>query len=213
CGARLRAADNIPLISWLVLGAKCRSCKCRISFRYPAIEALTAALFVAAAARLALAPELVAYWVFFAALVAVSAIDIERFVVPRKIVYVALGLAGPLLALQAVTSGQFYRLVDAAIGGALSFGFMALVHLVQPRGMGFGDVRLAGLDGVLLGWLGLPVAAIGLFLGFVSAATFGLVLLALGHSRKTKLPFAPFLALGAVSGTIAGPALARLWLG
>jgi len=79
--------------------------------------------------------------------------------------------------------------------------------------MGFGDVRLAGLNGVLLGFLGLPVAAVGLFLGFVAGGMFGVVLLALGRSSKARLPFAPFLAVGAVAGVLVGPALARLWLG
>ena len=213
CGGAVRAYDNVPLISWAALRGRCRACRTRISVRYPVVEAATAGLFAAAAIRFGLIAELGAYLVLFAALVAVAAVDLEHYIVPRKIVYMAAVLAAPFLVAQVVVGGDPRRLVDAAIAGAASFVVLGLVHMIQPEGMGFGDVRLAGLDGALLGFLGLGEAAVGLFLGVAAGALAGVVLVALGRSRKTKLPFAPFLAAGTVAAVLVGPLLVKAWLG
>lgn len=213
CGGTVRAYDNVPLVSWVALRGRCRTCRTRISARYPAVEAITSALFAAAAIRFGVVAELGAYLVLFAALVAVAAVDLEHYIVPRKIIYVAAALAAPFLVVQVVVGGDPGRLVDAAIAGAASFAVLGLVHMVQPEGMGFGDVRLAGLDGALLGFLGLGEAAVGLFLGVAAGALAGVVLVALGRSRKTKLPFAPFLAVGTVAAVLIGPVLVKAWLG
>ena len=213
CGGAVRAYDNVPLVSWVALRGRCRACRTRISARYPAVEAATAVLFAAAAIRFGLVAELGAYLVLVAALVAVAAVDLEHYIVPRKIIYVAAVLACPFLVAQVVVGGDPRRLVDAAIAGAASFAVLGLVHMVQPEGMGFGDVRLAGLDGALLGFLGLGEAAVGLFLGVAAGALAGVVLVALGRSAKTKLPFAPFLAVGTVAAVLVGPVLVKAWLG
>ena len=213
CGGAVAAYDNVPLVSWAALRGRCRTCRTRISGRYPAVEAATAALFVAATIRFGLVAELGAYLVLFGALVAVAAVDLEHYIVPRKIVYMAAVLAAPFLVAQVVVGGDPRRLVDAAIAGAASFAVLGLVYMIQPEGMGFGDVRLAGLDGALLGFLGLGEAAVGLFLGVAAGALAGVVLVALGRSRKTKLPFAPFLAAGTVAAVLVGPLLVKAWLG
>ncbi len=213
CGGAVRAYDNVPLVSWVVLRGRCRTCHTRISARYPAVEAVTAALFVAATIRFGLVAEVGAYLVLFAALVALSMVDLDRHIVPRKIIYAAAVLTAPFLVAQVVVAGDPGRLADAAIAGAASFAVLGLVHVIRPEGMGFGDVRLAGLDGALLGFLGLGEAAVGLFLGVAAGAVVGVVLLALGRSAKTKLPFAPFLAVGTVAAVLVGPLLVRAWLG
>ena len=190
CGAAVAAYDNVPLVSWVALRGRCRACRTRISVRYPVVEAATAALFAAAAIRFGLVAEVGAYLVLFAALVALSMVDLDRHIVPRKIIYATAVLACPFLVAQVVVGGDPGHLVDAAIAGAASFAVLGLVHIVRPEGMGFGDVRLASLDGALLGFLGLGDAAVGLFLGVAAGAVVGVVLLALGRSAKTKLPFA-----------------------
>ncbi|HEX2063439.1 MAG TPA: prepilin peptidase [Acidimicrobiales bacterium] len=205
CGTQLAARDNVPVVSWLLLRGRCRSCGMRISPRYPVVELATAALFAAAAVRFADEAVLPAYLLFFAALLAVSAIDLEHFIVPKRIVYPALVASAPALVVAAAVGDEWDALGDAAVGGVLAWAVLFLIHLASPRGMGFGDVRLAGLIGVHLGWLGPGHVLLGLFLAFLSAAAAGLGLIAARRrTRKDKVPFGPFLALGAVVAVLAG---------
>ncbi len=205
CGTQLSALDNVPLVSWLRLRARCRSCGMRISARYPLVEAATAGLFVVAALRFGPEAVLPSFLVFFAALLAVSVIDLEHFIVPKKVVYPALLVSVPVLVLSAAVGDDWASLRDAAVGGLLGWGALFLVHLVSPEGMGFGDVRLAGLIGVHLGWLSVGHVLVGLFLAFLAAATVGIALIvARLRTRKDRVPFGPFLALGAVAGVLVG---------
>ncbi|MGH9103308.1 MAG: prepilin peptidase [Acidimicrobiales bacterium] len=214
CSKTITARDNVPVLSWLALRGRCRSCAVRIPLRYPAVELATAALFVALAARLGADAALPAFWLLVAALVAISAVDLERRLVPSRILYPSLVAGGVLLVLAAAAEGSWGRLWRAAAGGAIGFVALGVVHLVYPRGMGFGDVRLAGLLGVYLGWIGLAEVAVGLFLGFLTGSVVGLGLVAFaGRTGRSELPFAPFLAAGGVAGVLWGPALVRLWLG
>jgi leader peptidase (prepilin peptidase)/N-methyltransferase len=210
CGYVLGIADNLPVISWVLLRGRCRRCREPISARYPAIEVLTAVLFVAVAVRFGGTAPLPAYLVLVAALIAIAAIDLEHLIVPKVIVYPTL-LAGILLlggaSAWASDPASFVRAVAGGLGG---FAVLFVIHVVQPRGMGFGDVRLAGLLGFFLGWLGLAHVALGLFLGFLLGAVVGGVLVLTGRrSRRQALPFAPFLAAGAlVAVLLGGPLLA-----
>ena len=205
CEAPLRSRDNVPVVSWFLLRGRCRSCRGAISIRYPLVEVATAALFLAAAVRLGADPALPAFLVVFAALLAISAVDLERFVVPNRILYPALFLAAPLLVAAAALGRDWSSLAGAALGGALAWGLLFAIHMASPRGMGFGDVRLAGLIGMLLGWLSIGHVLLGLFLGFLTAAVVGVSLVALGlRGRKDKVPFGPFLALGAVLAVLFG---------
>ncbi|MGH9130985.1 MAG: prepilin peptidase [Acidimicrobiales bacterium] len=212
CAAPVLLRDDVPVVSWVLLRARCRACSQAISARYPAVEAVTAALFVGVTLRFGVRPVVLAYWLFAATLVAVSAIDLEHFIVPNHIVYPVLAVTVPLLAVLALTDGTPFSLARAAIGGAVGFGVLVIIHLVQPSGMGFGDVRLAGVIGIYLGWLGIGEVALGLVLGFVVAAVVGIGLLAAGRAgRKTKVPFAPFLAVGAMATVFWGTPLLALW--
>ena len=213
CNTTLKPWDNVPLISWLVLRGRCRNCRGTISVRYPLVEAATAALFTAAAVRLGADPALPAFLVVFAALLAISAVDLERFIVPNRILYPALFMAAPLLVLAAALDGEWSSLLGAALGGALAWVLLFAIHMASPRGMGFGDVRLAGLIGMLLGWLSIGHVLLGLFLAFLSAAVVGVGLMVAGvRGRKDRVPFGPFLALGAITAVfVGGPVLS--WYG
>jgi leader peptidase (prepilin peptidase)/N-methyltransferase len=214
CGALLRRRDLIPVASWILLGRRCRTCGVSISARYPVVELTTAVLFVAMGLRFGPSWALPAYLTFGAVAVVLAGIDLDTMTLPRRIVYGG-GIAGAaLLALAAVASGQPSRLVDAAIGAAGAVAFLLALHLVSPRGMGFGDVRFAGLVGLHLGWLGLTEVPTGLFLGFALGAIVGVGWLALGGAawRRTRIPFGPFLAAGALVTVVWGEPLAALWL-
>ena len=205
CQSPLAVKDNLPLVSWLLLRGRCRTCGERIPARYPLVELGTAVLFAAGAVRLGLDPALPAFLVVFAALLAISAIDLEHFIVPNRIVYPTLFTTAPLLVVAAAVEGEWKPLLQAALGGALAWGLLLIIHLVSPRGMGFGDVRLAGLIGTALGWLSLGHVLLGLFLGFLLASAVGLTLIAARRrTRKDRLPFGPFLAAGAVLAVLFG---------
>lgn len=214
CGEPIRPWDNIPVVSWLVLRGRCRDCSAPISVRYPLVEALTAALFIAAAWRVGAHAALADYCVFFAFLVALSGIDLDHHILPSRIIYPGVGASLVLLAIASGTDHDWHRYQDAVIGGVLALAALFLIHIVAPRGMGFGDVRLSGLIGLNLGWLGLAHVAVGLFAGFVLGAVVGVGLMAVGvASRKSRIPFGPFLAAGAVVGVLWGTTLVHWWLG
>ena len=213
CGTQLASRDNIPVVSWLVLRGRCRTCGTAIAARYPLVEAATAVLFAVLALRLHDDAALPAFLVLAAACLAISFIDLEHFIVPNRIVYPTLFAMAPLLLVAAAVEDDWASLRGAAIGGLLGFGILFVIHVVSPRGMGFGDVRLSGLLGVALGWLDLGHVLLGLFLGFLTASVLSLVLIGTKRrSRKDRIPFGPFLALGALLAVLAGRPILR-WYG
>jgi leader peptidase (prepilin peptidase)/N-methyltransferase len=205
CDTPIHPRDNIPVVSWLLLRGRCRTCNAPISVRYPLVELATASLFVAAAVHFRLNWVLPAYLLFFAALLAISVVDLDLFIVPNRIVWPAGLVSIPLLILAAGLGHQWHELRNALIGGAAAWLFLFIVHVINPRGMGFGDVRLAALIGLYLGWPGLGYVALGLFLAFLSGSIVGIGLIALRRKgMKSALPFGPFLALGATIAVFAG---------
>lgn len=215
CSTQLAERDNIPVISWLILGGKCRSCGEPISIRYPLVELLTAALFAAAGIRFAAHPEVIpAYLVFFACLISVSAIDLDEWIIPNRIIYPTLFASVPLLLLAAVVGHRWHSFEHAAIGGVAGFVALYIVHFISPKGMGFGDVRLVGIIGIYMGWLSLLHVFVGVFLGFLVASVVGVALMvARRKGRKDYVPFGPFLALGAVVAVFVGTPIIHAWLG
>lgn len=214
CDAPLGARDNVPVVSWVLLRGACRRCGAPISPRYPAVELVTAALFVSMAIRFAAGFTVVPFCLLATAGVAVSAIDLEQMIVPRRIVFVSVAVALPLLATAAGLVGEPRRIYDALIGAVGAFAFLGAIHLVSPRGMGFGDVRLGLLLGLYLGWLGLAQVAVGFFLAFLLGSVVGAWLVLAGkRGRRSRLPFAPFLVAGTILGVWFGGPLTRLWLG
>ena len=214
CGTEIRPVDNIPVLSWLLLRGRCRSCSASISLRYPLVELVTAGLFIGAAWRVGARAELADFCVFFAFLVALSGIDLDHHVLPSRIIYPGVGASLVLLAVASGADHNWHRYQDAVLGGLLALAALFLIHIAVPRGMGFGDVRLAGLIGLNVGWLGLAHVAVALFAGFFLGAVVGVGLMAVGvASRKSRIPFGPFLAGGAVVGVLWGTTLVHWWLG
>lgn len=175
------------------------------------LGALLAAVSAGVAVRFGVDASLPAHLVFVACLVTVSVIDLDLFLIPNRVIYPALTAMAALLALAAVVDGDAARLRTAAIGGAGAWAALLLVHLVSPAGMGFGDVRLAGLIGVSLGWLGYPQVVGGLFAGFAAASVVGVALIVIRRKgRKDPVPFGPFLAVGALFILLGGDRLLGL---
>lgn len=174
---------------------------------------VTGALFAGAAIKFGAVPELAAYCVLFAGLVAISVADIRVRLVPRVILYPTLALMTLALVAAAAVAGHWHPLLDAVIGGAAAFAVFFVIWFIAPRGMGFGDVRLAGVVGAGLGWLGFRQLFLGFLAAFVVGSVVGLTLMALkGTGRKTALPFGPALAAGCVVGVLWGGTLANLWI-
>ena len=165
----------------------------------------TAVLFAAAALRLGLDWALPAFCAFLAVLLAVSVIDVELHIVPNRVVYPTLATAVPLLGLAAVAGGEVGRLRSAVAGGLVAFAILCAIHLAYPAGMGFGDVRLAGVLGVFLGWLGVGHVVLALFVGFLSSSVVSVGLIAARRAdRKSPIPFGPFLGVGALVALLFG---------
>jgi leader peptidase (prepilin peptidase)/N-methyltransferase len=218
CGTRLRPRDNVPVLSWLLLGGRCRACGAGISVRYPVGELLTAALWVLAVVRLGgcrdcAAWDAVPFIPFFWALAALSLIDLQHKLIPSRLLYPFLALGVVLIGLAAAAGPRGFGAFGRAAGaGAISFTVFNLIHLVSPGGMGYGDVRLSGLIGLHLGYLGWGRVYAGFLLGFLLGALVGITLMALGKAgRKTAIPFGPFMAVGAVLASLWGEPIVRLW--
>ncbi|HXJ67189.1 MAG TPA: prepilin peptidase [Actinomycetota bacterium] len=211
CGSVIRARDNIPVVSWVLLRGRCRSCGARISAIYPLTELATAALFVGASL------EFESVWVaalisaFLAVLLALSAIDIRHRVIPNRIVY-----PSAVVALVAVVvldlTGQGLDWVDGLIGLVAYGGGLLVIALIAPRGMGMGDVKLAGLIGLVVGSVALSHVAVAAGAAILLGGLAGILLLALGRGRKTKVPFGPYLAAGAAIAVFWGAQIANAYL-
>ena len=178
------------------------------------LAALTIALFVGLAIRYDDSWVLPAFLVLTAGLVALSVIDLEHFLLPNRIVYpLAVGTL-VLLALAAVGDDAWAAFGRAVLGGVAAAATLGALHLVSPRSMGFGDVKLAFVLGLVLGWLGWGELVLGLFCGFFAGAVVGIALIALrNRGRKDHLPFGPFLAFGTMVVLLWGDVMLRWYRG
>jgi leader peptidase (prepilin peptidase)/N-methyltransferase len=225
CGHAIRWYDNIPLVSWLVLRGKCRDCGSRISIRYPLVE-LGSALFFVLVALIFVPPivhattlpsawagvlALVAYLYLAAISVVLALIDFDTRRLPNAIVMPAYLVGAVLLASSSVLAADFNSLLGTAVGcAALGVAYL-LMAVISPGGMGFGDVKLAGVLGLFLGWLGWGPLAVGAIMAFLLGGIFGIILiLARRGGRKTAIPFGPWMLLGAWIGIVAGE---PIWVG
>jgi leader peptidase (prepilin peptidase)/N-methyltransferase len=204
CESKIAWYDNIPVVSWLLLRGRCRTCGAAISWRYPAVELATAVLVAGCFWKFGLTWDAAIASFFCAVLVVLSAIDVDRRIVPNNIVLPA---AAIVLVAQTVVhpSGEW---ILSGLGASL---FLFLAALAYPRGMGMGDVKLALLLGFAVGWT-VPVA---LFSGMVAALVPSAVLF-VRHgpkARKMAIPFAPFLALGGVLALFVGRSALDWYLG
>jgi leader peptidase (prepilin peptidase)/N-methyltransferase len=200
CRTPVKPYDNVPVASWLVLRGRCRSCDAPISPRYPLVELITAVTFAAVVAARGFDDDLVLELPFVAALIALAAIDLDHKLLPNKIVYplAAYGLIATLLV-------DRDDLVENLIAGAGAFAFLLAAVIAYPRGMGMGDVKLAGAMGLYLGVSVIPA----LLTAFLSGSVVGVFILARegAAGRKKAVPFGVFLALGGIVGVLAGPEL------
>src|SRR3954471_10391026 len=211
CDAQLGAVENVPVLSWVVLRGRCRHCHAPISARYPLVELLTAGLWVGMAQRFGAAWELPPYLVLAAGLVALSLIDLDHFLLPNRVLYPTGIIMAALFVIPALVDGQGDDYLRAVLGGAAAFAVFFVIHVISPRGMGFGDVRLSFVLGFALGWLSWGHVYLGLFLGFLLGAVVGTLLIAVGlRTRKDHVPFGPFLAAGAMLAIFVGTQLLDL---
>jgi leader peptidase (prepilin peptidase)/N-methyltransferase len=205
CQAPIKPYDNVPLLSWLVLRGRCRSCAQSISARYPLTELATAVAFVVVVLIRGVDAGLALELPFAAMLILVAAIDLEHRIVPNKVLLPA--------AVYAVAVSPLVRpedLLELAIAGSAAFAFMLAAALAYPAGMGMGDVKLAGVMGL---YLGLAVAP-ALLIAFAAGSVVGIALMARhgAGARKRGVPFAPFMALGGLVALVAGPELIDLYV-
>jgi leader peptidase (prepilin peptidase)/N-methyltransferase len=208
CGAPIAGRDNIPVASWLLLKGRCRACEAPISRRYPLVELATAALFAGAGARLGFDASLPAFLILLAGLVALAFIDLEHLILPKVIVYPLLGLVALSLEVAALSTGQWHRLFVAALCGLVWFLVFFVLNFASPRLLGFGDVRLAPVLGLALGWLGIRYVLLGFFAANLFGAVIGVVLIATKRmTRDQQIPYGVFLALGTALALFAGPEL------
>jgi leader peptidase (prepilin peptidase) / N-methyltransferase len=206
CETPIRPYDNVPILSWLLLRGRCRTCGVGISARYPAVEAATAALYAAVAIGRHGALDIVLGLLLVTALVPIALIDLDRRIIPNKITLPASVAA---VAAAAVLDAGFVP--EQLIAGAAAGGFFLLAAVMYPRGMGMGDVKLAGMLGLYLGRAVAPAVLVALVAGVVVGAA---VIARKGarEGRKTAVPFGPFLALGALVALFAGDALVDAYL-
>jgi leader peptidase (prepilin peptidase) / N-methyltransferase len=204
CGTPIAPYDNVPVLSWLLLRGRCRHCDASISPRYPAVELLTAATFAAVVAVRGFDDDLLLELPFVACLIALAGIDLDHKLLPNKLVY-PMAVYG-LIATAIVDSGD---LVEHLIAGAGGFLFLFIAVLAYPRGMGMGDVKLAGAMGLYLGLSLIPA----MLVAFLTGSLVGGVMMAREgmQARKKAVPFGVFLALGGIVGVLAGPELIELY--
>jgi leader peptidase (prepilin peptidase) / N-methyltransferase len=215
CDHPVRARHNVPLVSWLLLRGRCADCRTGISPRYPLVELVTALLFVAVTVQvvdLGLTAALPAYLFFAAVGVALTAIDLDVLRLPNAIIYPSYVVLGVLLGLAAVIDGGAQPLLRATIGGAALFLFYLALALAYPSGMGLGDVKLAGVVGAALGFLSYQALVVGAFAAFALGALVAVGLaLTHGASRKTVIPFGPFMVGGALLALFASAPLVHTY--
>jgi leader peptidase (prepilin peptidase)/N-methyltransferase len=209
------AAENIPVVSWILQRGRCRHCGGPIHWRYPLIEASTGVLFALAVAKFGLSLDALAFAGLFWVLVVLTAIDLEHKLLPNRVVYPSFVAGWVLLAVAAFAAGEPGRLTGAAYGALVFGGFFTLVTFIYPAGMGGGDMKLAFVLGTFLGYLRFPgLVLLGMFMSFLIGALVGVVvMLASGGDRKMQVPFGPFLALGTVLAIFLGNPLLKLYLG
>lgn len=216
CDRPVRARHNVPVLGWLVLRGRCADCSTRISVRYPLIELGTAVLFVVTALRLAdlhRLPAAPAYLYLAAAGVALALIDASSHRLPDAIVLPSYPVLLLLLTAASAVSGDWAALLRGVAAGAASLVGYLIIWFAHPAGIGFGDVKLAGLLGMGLGYLSWAALAVGTFAAFAVGGAVGIVLLlTTARGRKTAIAFGPFMVTGVWVAFLAGPAISGAYL-
>lgn len=215
CGHRIRNRHNIPLLGWLVLRRRCADCRVRISARYPLVELLTAVLFVAVTLRIADLQQLAALpaLLYFTAMgISLAVIDLDVGRLPNAIVYPSYLVLGSLLTMAALAQHDAAALLRAGVGAAVLFLAYFAVACLYPAGMGFGDVRLAGIVGGVLGFMSYPVLVVGAFAAFAIGSVVGVgKIVARRGTANNSMVFGPFMITGALLSLFVGSAVAEFY--
>ncbi len=207
CGTPVRPYDNIPVLSWLLLRGRCRSCGTRISARYPIVELATALLCAAVVLDKGADEDALLGLAFVILLVPITIIDLDHRLIPN--VLTAIGAVAALVLVLATDSGAIGEHALSALAGG---GFFLIAAIAYPAGMGMGDVKLAAVMGL---FLGREVGA-ALLIALLAGSVIGLAIIAYKGSkegRKTAIPFGPFLALGGIAALFAGDDIVDWYLG
>jgi leader peptidase (prepilin peptidase)/N-methyltransferase len=206
CGLRLGPLDLVPVFSWLALRGKCRRCRAPIGIDPIVIELSNAGLYVLMAIRFEdMRAAIPAYCILMSVLLAQTWIDLKTKRLPREITYTGVVLGAIALTIAAVVLDEPERIWMAALGAVIALAAMWLIYVASRGGMGDGDVRLAPLLGMYLGWLNPGIVLPGLFFGFLAGAVVGVAMMAFDRAgRRTAVPFGPFLALGTVVAIFVG---------
>jgi leader peptidase (prepilin peptidase)/N-methyltransferase len=232
CGHRIAAWDNIPVLSWLALNGRCRNCRMPISPRYPLVELGTAVFFGFVAWKFLVGPlaimghspvqtlvaasalvTLVAFLYLAAVSVTLALIDVDTQRLPNRIVLPSYIVGAVLLTAAGILSDDYPALVRAGIGLGGMFSAYFLMAWLYQGGMGFGDVKLAGVLGLFLGWLGWGALAVGMFAAFLFGGLFALALLTRRRAnRRSQIPFGPWMLAGAWFGIFLGDVVAGGYL-
>lgn len=213
CGAPIRPWDNIPVLSYVLLGGRCRYCRERISGRYPLVETLNAALYLMVLYRFGLGWYTPFYLAFVSAVVVITFIDLDFQIIPDGITLagIPIGLvAGALLLPDPFSRMGLLGLRASAMGAAAGFGLFYAVAYLSRGGMGGGDIKMMAMVGAVTGWKGVLLTT---FLGSLAGSVVGLFLMIFkGKGRKTRIPFGPFLALGSMLTLLWGQELLGWYL-
>ena len=217
CEAQVAWYDNIPIISWLVLGAKCRHCKEPIAVRYPLIESIGGIAFLAVTVGGlfgAYTPWMLPLLYVLACMsIVIAFIDLDHHLILNGLLRPTLVSTVTLLALASIGTGEWMRLERGALCALILFVFYFVLSLIWKGGMGDGDIKLAFILGLVLGWLGWPQFVVGTFAAFYIGGVASLVLLAGKKVRlRGDIPFGPSMLLGAWFGIFVGAPIATLYL-
>lgn len=197
CGDAFAGRQRIPLLARISGQSRCRTCSKPVSADTPWFEGVLVILLAAAGGALGLGLALPGYLVFVAAVFAISVVDLRHYLIPNRMLYPALFACLGLMILPGIGNPDAYG--RALIGMAASWLFFFIVYIVNPKGMGFGDVRLSALIGFMTGWLAVENAFLAILLGLFLAAIIGIFLMAFRiRGRKDPIPYGPFLALGGI---------------
>jgi leader peptidase (prepilin peptidase)/N-methyltransferase len=206
CDTPIKPYDNVPVLSWLWLRGRCRSCHSSISARYPIVEAVTAALLVAVVLDKGADRDAWLGLAFVVLLVPVTLIDLDHRIIPNTLM-----LIGTVVSVALILATDASAITEHLIAAAAAGGFLLVAAIAYPGGMGMGDVKLAAVMGLFLGRNVAP----GLLAGFLFGTIVGGAIMAkkgVAQGRKTKVPFGPFLALGGLVGLFAGDAIVEWYL-
>ncbi|WP_169582760.1 MULTISPECIES: A24 family peptidase [Microbacterium] len=226
CDHGVEPWENVPVVSWILLRGRCAHCDAPISARYPVVEASSAVLFGAVAwvllATTSPATTLetwatgfvaVAYLYLAAVSIALTLIDFDTHRLPNSIVLPSYLVAGVLFVAAAALGNEWAALLRALVGMVVLYGSYALLRLIRPGAMGGGDVKLAGVLGLYLGWVGWGALAVGAFAAFLIGGVVGVVMIVSRQAgRKTAIPFGPYMLIGAWTGIFAGEVVGAAYM-